>query len=105
MKAKVALPVVDRLEGGVDQKVISRDELVEQLFDVIVRESNIDRSKITPDATLESLEVQSMDVVMILMAIEEKFGVYIPIDGPIAEAKDFRSFIDGVASRILAEKS
>ena len=88
-----------------NEKVMDRDDLVEQIFDVIVSEGNIDRSKITPDATLESLEVQSMDVVMILMAIEEKFGVYIPIDGQISEAKDFRGFVDGVASRILQEKS
>ncbi len=86
-------------------KVMDRDSLVEQIFDVVVSEGKIDRSKITPDATLESLEVQSMDVVMILMVIEEKFGVYIPIDGPIAEAKDFRSFVDGVAARIVEEKS
>ena len=33
-----------------------------------------------------------MDIVMILMAIEEKFGVYVPIDGQIAEAKDLTSF-------------
>ncbi len=85
-------------------KVMNRDGLVEQIFDVIVSEGKIDRSKITPDATLESLEVQSMDIVMILMVIEEKFGVYIPIDGPIAEAKNFRSFVDGVAARILEEK-
>ncbi len=89
---------------GLTHQVIDRSALAEQIFDVIVSEGKIDRSKITPDATLESLEVQSMDVVMILMAIEEKFGVYIPIDGPIAAAKDFQSFVDGVAARIIEEK-
>ncbi len=85
-----------------NQQVMDRDNLVEQLFDVIVSEGKIDRSRITPDATLESLEVQSMDVVMILMAIEEKFGVYVPIDGDIAEAKDVTSFVRSVAEHILA---
>ncbi len=79
---------------------IDRDALAQQVIDVIVAEGKIDRAKITFDATLQSLEVQSMDVVMILMAIEEKFGVYIPIDGGIAEAKDLASFVGNVVERI-----
>lgn len=72
-----------------------------QILDLIISEGNIDPSRITPGATLDSLEVQSMDIVMILMAIEEKFGVYVPIDGQIAEAKDLTSFVGSVADRIL----
>jgi len=78
--------------------------LAEQILDVIVSEGKIDRTKVTPEATLESLEVQSMDVVMILMAIEQKFGVYIPIDGGIAEAADVTNFVENVAERILASR-
>ena len=37
--------------------------------------------------------------------VEEKFDVYIPMDGSIAEAKDLKSFIDGVLQRIVAEKT
>ena len=78
--------------------------LIEQILDVIINEGKIDRSSITPDATLQMLEIQSIDVVMILMTIEEKFGVYIPIDGAIADAKDLAGFVDSVADRILQER-
>ncbi len=85
--------------------IVDRSVLVEQLLDVIVTEGKIDRAKLTPDATLESLEVQSMDIVMILMAIEERFGVYIPIDSAVSEARNVTSFVDSVANRILAQSA
>jgi acyl carrier protein len=85
-------------------ETIDRDVLVERLYDLIVSETKIDRSRFTADATLESLEVESIDVVMILMAIEEKFGVYIPIDGALGEAKNVASFVDAVAGKILQQQ-
>jgi acyl carrier protein len=83
------------------QQDSSREDLERQIRDLIISEGKIDPSRITSDATLESLEVQSMDIVMILMAIEEKFGVYVPIDGQIAEAKDLNSFVRSVAEHIV----
>jgi len=84
-----------------NQPDVRREALERQIFDVIVSEAMIDPSRITPDATMESLEVESMEIVMILMAIEEKFGVYVPVDGQIAEAKDLKGFVRGVADHVL----
>lgn len=78
-----------------------RQEVEREILEVIISEGKIDPSRITPDATLESLEVQSMDTVLILMAIEEKFGVYVPIDGQIADSKNLTSFVQSVADHIL----
>lgn len=68
-----------------NQSNTDRGEIENQIVDVFVTEGMIDRSALKPDATLESLGVQSVDVMMILMSIEEKFGVYIPIDGNLSE--------------------
>lgn len=78
----------------------SEDELERQILDVIITEGKVDPARITPNATLESLAVESMDVVLILMAIEEKFGVYVPIDGRIAEAGNLNRFVEIVAEHI-----
>lgn len=75
-------------------------DLERQILDVILAEGKVDPSRVTPDATLESLAVESMDVVLILMAIEEKFGVYVPIDGKVAEAGDLNRFIEIVADHV-----
>ena len=59
---------------SLNQCKVPREELERQIVDIILKEAMIDPARVTPDATIESLEVESMDIVMILMAIEEKFG-------------------------------
>lgn len=88
-----------------ETKDLDKTELVNEIVDVIVKEGMIDRDKVTPDATIESLDLKSIDIVMILTAIEEKFDVYIPMDGPFHEAKDIKGLIDAIAAYIIKEKS
>lgn len=88
-----------------ETKAVDQTELVNQIIDVIVKEGMIDREKVTLDATIESLDLKSIDIVMILTAIEDKFDVYIPMDGPFHEAKDIKSLIDAIAAYIIKEKS
>ena len=83
---------------------IDHDELVSKIIDTIVTEGMIDREKVTPDATIESLDLKSIDIVMILTALEDKFDVYIPMDGPFHDAKDVKSLIDAIANYIVKEK-
>ncbi len=88
-----------------ETKVLDQAELVNQITEVIISEGMVDRDKVTMDATIESLDLKSIDIVMILTAIEEKFDVYIPMDGPFHEAKDVKSLIDAIAAYIIKEKS
>lgn len=82
-----------------------QSDLVNQIVDVIVSEGMIDRDKVKMDASIESLGLKSIDIVMILTALEEKFDVYIPMDGPFHEAKDVQSLIGAVANYISKEKT
>lgn len=86
------------------QQISNRGEIEKQIFDVFVTDGMIDRSKITPDATLENLGVQSVDVMMILMSIEEKFGVYIPVDSKLTESKNLNELINNLIDRIIEER-
>jgi acyl carrier protein len=88
----------------VDTKELDQSELVNKIVDVIVAEGMVDRDKVTMDATIESLDLKSIDIVMILTAIEDKFDVYIPMDGPFHDAKDVKSLIDAIAAYIIKEK-
>ncbi len=83
-----------------DTKSLDQADLVNQVIDVIASEGMVDREKVTMDATIESLDLKSIDIVMILTAIEEKFNVYIPMDGPFHDAKDVRGLIDAIAAHI-----
>ena len=87
-----------------ETKDLDQGELVNKIIDVIVAEGMVDRDKVTMDATIESLDLKSIDIVMILTAIEDKFDVYIPMDGPFHDAKDVKSLIDAIANYIIKEK-
>lgn len=79
-------------------------KLVDEIIEVIASEGMIDRTKVTPDATIESLGLKSVDIVMILTALEDKFNVYIPMDGALQDAKDVASLIDAIAEYVLKER-
>ncbi|HKT53660.1 MAG TPA: phosphopantetheine-binding protein [Caulobacteraceae bacterium] len=50
---------------------VSRDSVL----DIIAEESLVERAKLTPEATLESLGIQSLDIISVVFALEDKFGI------------------------------
>lgn len=48
------------------------------IYDIIAEKSAVDRSKLQSDAKLEDLEIESLDVVEIIFAVEEKFDIHVP---------------------------
>lgn len=79
------------------------DDLEARIIDVIVSEGLIEREKLTPDATLESLGLTSVDVVHILLGIEDKFGIYLPADASMTETRNVGELV-ALLTRLLAEK-
>jgi acyl carrier protein len=79
--------------------------MYDEIVDVIAKEGMVERERITPEATIESLDLKSIDIVMILTAIEEKFDVYIPMDGSFQEARTVQDLIDALTAHIKKEKS
>lgn len=84
---------------------LSREEIADQLIEIIAKEGMVDKARITPDATLQTLELDSMSIVMILMVVEEKFNIYIPMDGSLSEASDLKSLIDTLTDRIQSSNA
>jgi acyl carrier protein len=68
-------------------------DIEEKLLAIVSREGLIDRSKLLPEATLDSLGIASADVIVILMAIEEEFGVYVPVDGSLSDSRTVGEFL------------
>lgn len=48
------------------------------ILDIIAKQANIERSKLTRDSGIAELDIQSLDVVEIIFALEEKFDITIP---------------------------
>jgi acyl carrier protein len=62
--------------------VASTADVKDTIFDIIVKETSIDRARLQPDATLKDLEIESLDVVQIIFAFEETFQIYVPYNDP-----------------------
>lgn len=45
------------------------------ILDVVAQEALIERAKLIPDATLESLGIASLDIISIVFALEDRFGI------------------------------
>lgn len=58
---------------------MDKEQVASKLEDLLVDELGIDRDKISPEARFEEdLEIDSLGVVELLMALEDNFGVKIP---------------------------
>jgi len=73
------------------------------IFDIIARESGIDRARITPQATLKDLDIQSLDAVQILFEIEDHFKITMPDRDPNFDTESVKGLIDTV-EKLAAEQ-
>lgn len=74
------------------------------VFDIIAKESGIDREKITPEATLKDLDIQSLDAVQILFEIEDHFKVTMPDRDPNFDTESIKGLVETV-EKLLAEQA
>ena len=77
-----------------------RDKLENDLLDLVAEEGMVDRESLSRDAKMEDLDIASADFIMILMAIEEKYGVYISVDNQMADLKTVQDLLSVAAKKI-----
>lgn len=65
----------DPIAAGMENNMSSVES---DIYDIIAEKSAVDRSKLQSDAKLEDLEIESLDVVEIIFAVEEKFDIHVP---------------------------
>ena len=75
-------------------------DLAQEVIDIVASEAMIERDKLSATTLLKELDIQSADYVMILMAVEERFGVYISIDSEFTEAQTVGDLVSVVTSKI-----
>ena len=49
------------------------------VLDIIAKETGVERSRLTPDASLAELEIASLELVQTIFALESHFNVEIPV--------------------------
>ena len=68
----------------------------DEILDIIAQKALIDRSKLMPEITLADLNVSSLDMVEVIFALEDKFGVQLPFNANTS-AGDIKTVGDVVA--------
>lgn len=83
----------------------SDSEISDKLLDIIARAGKVEKSRLVPDATLESLGIASIDVVEALMMIEEEIGVYLSLDETLSKASNLQELVSALVDQIKKKKS
>ncbi len=80
-----------------------RDETTARVIAVIAKSQRIGPETITPESTFVDLNIDSLDGLQLVFALEEEFGVDIPDDA----AKEFKSVGEVVQGleMVLAKKA
>ena len=50
------------------------------IFEIFAEKAAVERDKIISSASLQELEIESLDVVEVIFAIEEKFDIHVPFN-------------------------
>ncbi len=82
------------------RKIWTRAEVETGVIATIVTEGMAEAEKVTPEATIESLEIDSIDFVMILNGLEEYFDLYVPVDQEVADLKTVNDLTDEIHRRL-----
>ncbi|MCW8843312.1 MAG: phosphopantetheine-binding protein [Rhodobacteraceae bacterium] len=77
-----------------------KTDISQELLELVAREGMVDVSDITPESRLEDLDIQSADFVMILMALEEEYGVYISVDNELTNVQTVQDLLTLAQNKI-----
>ena len=76
--------------------------LHDELLDLIAGEALVDRAKLTPQVKLADVGLDSVAVVSVIFAVEERYGVEIPEDA-FGDAADFGQFLAVLEAAVRAK--
>jgi acyl carrier protein len=73
---------------------VENDEIFDKVKDVIVDQLNVEEADVTEEASfIDDLGADSLDIVELVMALEEQFGISIPDE----EAENIKTVGDAVS--------
>ncbi len=79
---------------------MSKDEIIEKINIFLVEEFEVEESDITPEADLKStLELDSLDFVDLVVAIDESFGVKL-VGEDFVNVKTLQDFYDLIERKL-----
>jgi acyl carrier protein len=78
------------------------DDLIQRVLKSIATSKRIPLETVTIDSTFEQLNIDSMDAVEILFALENEFDIVIP-DDEVRSVRNVRQMCEGIATLVAAK--
>jgi acyl carrier protein len=75
-----------------------RTEILERLRRVVHNKVDVDPSKMTPDARLADIGIDSFSLIELVFMAEDEFGISIPVEG--LKVKSVADVIDVIEQRL-----
>ena len=72
--------------------------MYDKLVSYAVKQLELDSSEITPDSTFESLGIDSLDVVEMIMDLENELGIELDLENQ--KISNFRELADFIESKL-----
>lgn len=69
---------------------------IDEILDIVAQKAMIDRSQLKPEAKLSDLNVSSLDMVEVVFALEDKFGIELPFNANTS-SNEFSTVDDVIA--------
>ena len=79
-------------------------ELIERVTSVIAKTQHIPPESVTIDSTFQELNIDSLDGINILFALESEFDVDIP-DDAAKQIRSVRQMVDGIEKLLAAKEA
>jgi acyl carrier protein len=79
------------------------DDLIQRVLNAIATSKRIPRETVTIDSDFQQLNIDSMDAVEILFALENEFDINIP-DDEVRSVRNVRQMCEGI-EKLIAAKS
>jgi acyl carrier protein len=76
-------------------------DVLDEVKQVIAKQARVPIDQLTADTRLETLGIESIDVIEIVFALEEKFGVTLPFNANESAVSEFET-IGKVANAVKA---
>lgn len=70
------------------------------IIELIAKEAQIKKDMLQDDVTLQDLNIDSLDMSMVLMAIEERFDVYLSVDTELRKMSTLNDLINMLERKI-----
>ena len=82
-----------------------QQKLMQDLRALVAREGMVKPNDLKPETRLDDLSIASADFIMILMAIEDEYDVYVSVDTEVAEAETVGDLLSMLMDKINEGKS